>query len=161
MKDDIILIVLIISGCFVLVMLGFVLLKLSDNRQESIRASLNQDLTNARATYKSLMAQLEATLKAYELYQASIGREDEVERAKAKGAWNNSKEHECELEVLLRSQISGIEMRLTNSYGRIVIPGWLLQDQDWQTLQQHRVESEFNEPIDGCTGGIRASLVVQ
>jgi hypothetical protein len=150
MKDDIILIVVTILGCFVLTVLGLALLKLSNDRQESIRAALNKDLANARATYKSLIAQIEATLKGYELYQASIGREGEIEGPKAYGAWNNNRERECELEALLRSQISGIDMRLRNSYGRIVIPSWLREDQDWQSLQQHRAESEFDEAIDGC-----------
>jgi hypothetical protein len=150
MKDRGILILVIGSSCVVLILLWFASLHFTSLREEAFRASIANDLVDAIATYESLRVQIVAANKEHESYQATIKRDSEEQWNAAYAGWINSRERECDLEVLLRKRLAAIEGKVRDRSERIVLPEWLREDKDWQTLQKHVATSEFLEPIDGC-----------
>jgi hypothetical protein len=149
-KDQLTLALVIGSGCLVLMALWVAALRFTNDGDENIRSDITRDLIKATATYESLRTQMSATNKADETYQATRGRGSDEEQNEAYSAWTNSREKECELEVFLRKQVYAIEANVKERFRRILPPYWLREDQIWQTLQKHILNSEFYEPIGGC-----------
>jgi hypothetical protein len=149
-KDQKTLIFVIGSGCFILIVLWVASLRFTGDQEENFRAAISQDLAGARATYELLRAQIRATRKKYEAYQTTLRNSSDEERNSAHRDWIASKEHECELDVMLRKRVAAIEAKVKDQTSRVILPEWLREDKDWQTLQKHIATSEFFEPIGGC-----------
>jgi hypothetical protein len=149
-KDQLTLLVVISSGCLVLLMLWVAALQFTNGADENFRSEIDRELAEARTTYQSLKAQMSSTAKARESYEATRERGNDEERHKAYTAWTHSSEKECELEVLVRKRVAAIEAKVKDRAGKIVLPEWLRENQRWQSLQRHMANSEFYEPIGGC-----------
>jgi hypothetical protein len=149
-KDQLTLILVIASGCLILTVLWVAALRFTSDQEENFRAAISQDLADAKATYELLRAQISSTNKKYEAYRTTMGNSSDEERNSAHRAWTDSKEHECELEVMLRKQVAAIAAKAKERSERIVLPEWLREDSGWQGLQKHILNSKFYEPIAGC-----------
>lgn len=142
--------ILIISvSCGIWVLVWFAWSQFTRAKEENYRAAIFKDLSEAARTYDSLRAQTEATKKGYDLYQAATQHGIVEEQNKTLTAWSNSSEQECELEVLLRKQVTRIKQKVKDPSGR-ALPEWLRKHHGWQTLEEHLEKSEFFEPLGRC-----------